>query len=196
MNEAQQFNSENPVIEEAVGIFDTPEDLQEALDDLEQNGFMRQELTVLAEEAALVKDTYPGAAAHIALDHPDAPRMVFIPKEILGEAQGIAIGIPVYVATIVAIIAAATSGGTMGEIFLAAAVAAGLSALLGLGIARYVTHRYTKWIRSQMERGGMVLWVALRAQEMQGRATSILRRHAARDIHIHKVPLYGRYRTP
>jgi hypothetical protein len=41
---------EEPTIREAVGVFDSPDKLQEAIDDLMSSGFDRAELSLLAAE--------------------------------------------------------------------------------------------------------------------------------------------------
>jgi hypothetical protein len=49
-------HQENPIVREAVGVFDNPETLQEAIHDLLSSGFDRAELSLLAAEKA-VEDT-------------------------------------------------------------------------------------------------------------------------------------------
>lgn len=186
----------NPVIREAVGIFDSPESLQAAIDDLEENGFMRQELSVLPGEKTVDSEVGEALPSEALADHADAPRRDFIPNEVLSEAEGVLIGIPVYIACAIAILVAVMAGGSLLEI-VAAALLAGLgSAMIGIGIANIVAARYRRAIDTRLMRGGMVLWVALRAKEMQGKALRILHRHAGHHVHIHEIPVYGSETEP
>ncbi len=184
--------SQNPVIREAVGIFTDATNLQQAIDALEEQGFMRQEISIFAHDLAPV----PGVAedarhAEAVKDDPASTRQVFIPVEIMGEVEGSLIGAPMYVAAVAGAIASAAAGGTIGFVIASAAIAGVAGGLLGYAAARLVHRKYQRAIEAQMQRGGIVLWVALRASSMQERALDILHRHAAQDVHVHDVPLNG-----
>ncbi len=184
--------SQNPVVREAVGIFNDAKNLQHALDALEEQGFMRQEISIFANDLAPV----PGVAeeprhADALKDDPSSTRQVFIPLEIMGEVEGSLIGAPMYVAAVAGAIASAAAGGTIAFVIASAVVAGIAGGLLGYIAATIVHRKYDRAIEAQMQRGGIVLWVALRAGGMQEVALDILHRHAAQDIHVHDVPLHS-----
>ena len=182
-----------PSVREAVGVFDDPRDLQAALDELEQNGFMRQELSVLAPEGRLggeVTERYTHSTH--AADDPKAPRTVFMPEEIIGEIEGSAIGIPLYISAIAGTCIVAGSGGTLLATVAAAAAAGAGGAAIGTLFARYIAKNHAENMQRHLERGGMLLWAAVRDEEQERRARRILARHSAHDVHVHEIPLHAR----
>ncbi len=186
------IENHNPVVREAVGIFNDATNLQHALDALEEQGFMRQEISIFANDIAPVS-TDPNTPRHAdaVKDDPSALRQVFIPVEIMGEVEGSVIGAPMYVGAVAGAIAAAAAGYTI-PVVLASAVIIGLGgAALGYFAAQWLHKKYDRAIEAQMQRGGIVLWVAVRAAGMQEIALEVLRKYSAHDVHLHDVPLNG-----
>ncbi|MDI1229493.1 MAG: hypothetical protein PSY14_17590 [bacterium] len=186
------IESQNPVVREAVGIFNDATNLQHALDALEERGFMRQEISIFANDIAPVSaDPNMPRHADAVKDDPSALRQVFIPVEIMGEVEGSVIGAPMYVGAVAGAIAAAAAGYTI-PVVLASAVIIGLGgAALGYFAAQWLHKKYDRAIQAQMQRGGIVLWVAVRAAGMQEIALEVLRKYSAHDVHMHDVPLNG-----
>jgi hypothetical protein len=180
-----------PSVREAVGVFDNPESLQMALDELEQEGFMRQELSILAPDK-VVAGQLGRLYNHVggAVDDPRAPRGVFVPDEIIGEIEGSVIGLPMYVAAIAGTAIVAGSGGTLLAAIAAAGVAGAAGAGIGSILAKYIAKHHAEQLQAHLERGGIVLWAAVRDPEQEKKARRILARHSARDVHIHEIPLH------
>jgi hypothetical protein len=44
------------------------------------------------------------------------------------------------------------------------------------------------FMQEQLDRGGVLLWVHLRDATAEERALDVLRRHGARDVHMHDIP--------
>ena len=189
---ARRNNSRVDVVYEAVGLFDKESDLQAAVDDLQSYGFMQQELSVLAGEKA-VQEKLGQAYLRTsdAADDPAAPRSIFISKASLGSGEGSLIGLPLYIAAVLAAGITAAAGGSVMAAILAAFIAGGAAALLGLFMARFMSRRHADRIKKQIDSGGLLLWVHLRSPDMRKRAVNILKKHAARNVHTHIVPLYG-----
>ena len=116
---------------EAVGIFHSPEGLQDAIDELLSSGFHRAELSLLASEAAVVdKLGHMYRKVDALADDPDVPRAAYVAGEDIGDAEGGIIGGLVYIgATAGAIVA---SGGTLLAVIVAAALAGGAGGLIGV----------------------------------------------------------------
>ena len=178
-------------VHEAVGVFNDADSLQAALDDLQMHGFMRQELSILADEKAIEQKL-----GHIyrrveeVEDDPAAPRTIFIPNETIGEAIGTAIGLPMYIAATTATGLIVSSGGTL-LTAIAGAAAAGLGgASIGSALAAFIAKHHADYIQSQIEHGGLLLWVHLRTPKTEKTAKEILSRHSAHDVHVHEIPLY------
>lgn len=182
-----------PSVREAVGVFEKPEDLQAALDDLEQNGFMRQEISILAPNGTIgEKVAHEYAHVSFAEDDPKASRTVFVPEEIIGELEGSVIGLPMYVFAIAGTCIVAGSGGTLLATMAAAAAAGAAGAGIGTLFAKYISEHHARQLQEHVERGGLLLWASVRDEEQERRARRVLGRHSARDVHIHEIPLSAR----
>ncbi len=182
-----------PSVREAVGVFDDPQSLQAAIDELEQNGFMRHELSILAPQSDKGQEIAQRYARSTeAADDPKAPRTVFMPEEIIGELEGSAIGIPLYISAIAGTCIVAGLGGTLLATIAAAAAAGAGGAAIGTLLARYIAKNHAEQLQRHLERGGLVLWAAVRDEEQERRARRILERHSAHDVHVHEIPLHAR----
>lgn len=184
-----QKNTENVIVREAVGVFKDPESLQAALDELETNGFRREELSVLAPHHK-VKEKLLTANPDLAMimDHPDTPRAVFIPKEIMGEIMGSLVGVPLYLGASFGGLAAIMEGAGWFYILMGIIAGGVAGAILG-GIVTLIT---TKWwnshIHRQIRNGGLVLWVNIRSPDQESKAWHILSDNHARYLHVHDIP--------
>lgn len=173
---------------EAVGVFETAESLQEAIDELLSSGFDRAEISLLAGEDAVrekLGHIYEAAAA--AEDDPDAPRTAYVSPESFGDAEGGVIGILTYIPATLAAGAIVASGGTIAAAAAATAIAGGAGAMIGVLLAAGIGESHAKFLRDQMERGGLLLWVLTATEEKEARAVKILSKHSAHDVHIHGV---------
>ena len=148
---------------EAVGVFDDPQRLQAAIDELEQNGFMRHELSILAPQGTEGRELAQ-SYAHVsqAVDDPRAPRTVFMPEEIIGELEGSAIGIPLYISAIAGTCIVAGMGGTLLATLAAAAAAGAGGAAIGTLLAKYIAKNHAEQLQEHLARGGFLLWAAVR----------------------------------
>jgi hypothetical protein len=64
----------------------------------------------------------------------------------------------------------------------------GTGGLIGATLAKLVGDHHAQYLKDQLDRGGLLLWVNLRDRAHEDRATEILRRHAGRDVHVHDLP--------
>jgi hypothetical protein len=80
-------------VREAVGVFDSIESLEAAINELQCSGFERHQVSVLGSEAA-VKERFgrPHVPTKLLKDDPKTPRSPDIQKEELGVGQGVIIG--------------------------------------------------------------------------------------------------------
>ena len=178
-------------VHEAVGTFDDVDSLQAAMDDLQTCGFMRQEISVLADDDVIKHkrgSTYE--RTEDAADDPSAPRTTFTPNETIGEAEGIAIAIPLYIMAVIASGFMIASGSSV-----IAAVAAGIfagitGAALGSIFAMRINKHHKQYIQNQIDRGGLLLWVHLRSVKLEKKAMRVLRKNDGHDVHVHEIPLY------
>lgn len=185
-----QQKSNQEIAREAVGIFQEVDAFEAAINELQQCGFARHELSVLANEEAVEREL-----GHIYKrveemeDSPNAPRTVFIPNETIKEAEGAIFSLPLYIAGMSALGVVVASGGTLLTILVATLGASGAGALIGGALASFLGEDHAESIQNQLDHGGLLLWVHTDTPEKEKTAVEILKKHSARDVHIHEIPV-------
>lgn len=176
-------------IREAVGIFHSPEDLQDAIDELLSSGFHRAELSLLASEHAVqAKLAHRYDKVDALEDDPRAPRAAYVSTEAIGDAQGGLIGALAYVGATVASGAIVASGGTLAAAIVAAALTGGAGGFVGSILAKWLGEHHAHLLQEQLSNGGLLLWVRTWARADETRAIEILLRHSASHAHVHTLP--------
>lgn len=174
---------------EAVGVFDDAGSLENAIDELLSSGFNRAEVSLLASEHA-VGEKLGHAYKKVAEleDDPAVPRAAWVSTGAIGDAEGALIGGLVYVGAVVAAGAVVASGGTLAGAIAGAAMAGGAGGLIGSVLAKLVGDHHADYLQEQLDHGGLLLWVRTRDGEHEKRATGILSKHSAHDVHVHELP--------
>lgn len=185
-----EYAYENTVmVREAVGVFQDPDALQSTLDELETNGFRRDEISVLAPHSEVQKKLMkenPGL--HDIMENPATPRAVFIPKEVMGEIFGSIVGLPLYIGAIFGGFLAIVE--QMGWLYIIFGLVAG--GLAGAFIGGFISYVVSQWweghIRRQLRNGGLVMWVNIRSPDQESKAWRIMSVNRARYLHVHDIP--------
>ncbi|MEP2545978.1 MAG: hypothetical protein ABJI82_15055 [Alphaproteobacteria bacterium] len=152
------------------------------------SGFNRAEISLLAGEDAVQEKLghiYEAAAA--AEDDPDAPRTAYVSPESIGDAEGGIIGILTYIPATLTAGATVARGGPTPAPAAATAIAGGVGAMIGVLLAAGIGESHAKFLRDQMERGGLLLWVLTPTKDKEDLAKAVLAKHSAHDVHIHGV---------
>jgi hypothetical protein len=179
-------------VREAVAVFDTAEDLQEAVDELMSSGFDRAELSLLAGQTAIdEKLGHRYRRASELEDDPAVPRQFYVSTEAIGDAEGWLVGGLLYVGAVATAGVVVASGGTLAAILTAASLAGGAGGLIGAALAKLVVDQHAHYLQEQIDRGGLLLWVRTWNAEREKRATEILGRHSGHDVHVHALPESG-----
>lgn len=176
------------IVREAVGVFHHWSNLQGAVDELLAHGFDRAEISLLAGEKA-VEDKLGHIYAKVAEleDAADAPRAAFVGRDSITEAKAFAISGLGYVGAVAAIGAVVASGGTLAAV-IGAAVAAGLGgAGLGTLLSRAMGREQAHDLETQLNKGGLLLWVRTRDAAHEARAIEVLKKHHGDDVHVHDL---------
>ncbi len=175
-------------VREAVGVFDTAADLQDAIDDLMSRGFDRAEISLLASEASVEEKLGHKYGKVTALeDDPAVPRAAYVSTESIGDAEGALIGGLMYVGAGILMGPVAAAGGTLAGIAGAAAVGGGVGGAFGALLAKLVGDQHAGRIEAQLQHGGLLLWVRVWDGDRAAKALEILKRHSGRDVHVHAV---------
>lgn len=174
-------------VREAVAVFPDEASLQEAIDDLLSHGFDRAEIGLLASERAVEEQLgHRYERVEELEDDSEVPRVGYVSKESLGDAEGSLIGAPLYVAAVAgAAGAVVASGGSLLAAIIGATAAGSAGALIGAVLAKLLGERHAHYLQEQIEHGGLLLWVRTWDAEEETRAVEILRRHSGRDVHVH-----------
>lgn len=175
-------------VREVVGVFRDEAALEAAIDELQECGFDRAEISLLASERAVV-DKLGHAYRKVAEIEDDlaVPRVAYVSKEDVGAADGGLIGALVYVGAIAGAGGVLASGGALGAALLWAALAGGTGAAVGFGLARWIDHQRAQRLGEQLEKGGLLLWIHCRSPECEAKATRLLRKYGAEDVHAHDL---------
>ena len=159
------------VVREAVGVFNRPEDLQDAIDELLSSGFHRAELSLLASEHAVEEKLgHRYEKVETLEDDPKVPRTAYVSTEAVGGAEGAVIGTLMYVGATAAAGAILVSGGTLAAGIAAMVVAGGAGGLIGTIVAKWLGDHHGQYLQRQMEHGGLLLWVRTWDLEEEKRA--------------------------
>ncbi len=170
---------------EAVGVFADAEELERTVQELLTHGFDHADISLLASEGTVRDKLARYQDTHVAEDDPGAPRRAWISSETRVEGRSALAGLLGYLgATTVAGVVFAT-GGAAAAAIAAGVVGGGATAAVGAALGRRLDRRIADALASQLDHGGIVLWVRLRQDEQAPEAIKILRCHGAMDVHLH-----------
>jgi hypothetical protein len=153
-------------VREAVGIFHSEQELQDAIDDLLTHGFARCELSLRGAGEATAAGRTP---------------------EALGNAEGSLIGGFAILPAFGAAWAAGATGAGMLAIGGLTVVSGGAGAAVGAALAALLARHHAANLTGQLAEGGLLLWVRTRSPELEQRALGILACHAGTLVHSHAV---------
>lgn len=175
-------------VREAVGVFHDPDRLEEAIEALQEAGFDRAQINLLSSlEAAERKLGRPIEDIRTLEDEGEIPHGNPVDRHELAEGKAALTAGLAGLGSLVAIGTVVASGGGLGLVLAAAALAGGLGGGIGALLAKALGERHAAAIERQLERGGLLLWVALRDPAQEARALEILKAHGAEDVHVHEI---------
>jgi Flp pilus assembly protein TadB len=176
-------------VREVVGVFRDETMLETTIDDLQECGFDRAEISLLASEES-VRQKLGHAYQKVAeLEDDEAVRIAYVSKEDYGAAEGGLISGLVYVGALAGAGTIVASGGALGGALLAAALWGGAGGAFGLVLARWLDRQRAQKLTEQIEKGGLLLWVHARDAEHEAKAIEVLERNGAEDVHAHDLTL-------
>jgi len=174
---------------EVVGAFQDPEALENAMSALTSAGWDHSDLSLLAQEEFL--ESKPPAAyrnSDQAADDPRVPHAAAMSDTDLRQGRTLATSIAGTLAAFAASgVTILTGGAALAAIAAAALAGTGAAATVN-AIGRDIASKREAFLREQVERGGILLWVRLRGKGEAVTACDILRRHGAVDVHTHVLP--------
>jgi hypothetical protein len=181
-------NTARTTIREAVGVFKDAGKMEDAVEELEESGFDRAEISLLAsDDTVRQKLGHRFYDAKSLEDDPAVPRKAFVSTAAIGDAEGALIGGLMYAGALAAAGVTVASGGAFGAL-LAAAVAGGASGgLVGGVLASLVGESQARQIEDEIRHGGLLVWVRTPSEDDEKRALDVFRRNGAADVHVHSI---------
>ena len=174
---------------EAVGVFATTDELEAAIDALAGAGFDRTQMSLLGADSMIAPHVAPSITdTDRAADDPEAPRAAPVSEIDLRQGRTLAASMAGVIAGLVASGAAIMTGtAAIAAVIGAAAVGGGATRAVNAG-GRWIERGRAVFLREQVDRGGILLWVTATDPERAAAAQGILTRHGARHAHLHPDP--------
>jgi hypothetical protein len=187
-NREGETMTEPNAIREVVAAFDGREGLENAIEDLQSHGFDRSQLSLLASRSTVEDALHrPLDDTHALEADPETPRSEPLAKTDVGNVVGVTVGAPAAFAALTAAgAAAALTGGVAGIAIAALAAGGGVGALGGFLAKKYDDHIAAD-LQTQVEHGGILLWVSVRDPGQEADARRVLARHARGEVHAHDI---------
>ena len=143
-----------------MGVFESEDALQAAIDDLLSHGFNRAEISLLAATDSVEKKL--GHAYRRVAEIEDdfsAPRIAYVAEEDVGNAEGAVIGGLIYIGAVAGLIPVVASGGAMAAALAALVLGGGSGAAIGAVLAKLIGKEHGEYVADQIKHGGLTLWV-------------------------------------
>jgi hypothetical protein len=176
----------NFTVREAVGVFDSVELLEAAINELQASGFERYQISVLGSETSIKKNFVESDIPEKLSENTSRTAPSAIQKEALGVGQGVIIGNSTFAGML---LAAASTEVTLisGTLVATLAIGAVEGAALKTILAKLLGNEYLDFFQKRLEQGDLLLWVAVSNPEVQAKAFSILRKYKGRNVHAHNI---------
>jgi hypothetical protein len=168
---------------EAVAVFHDVADLDKAVEALIAAGFDKDDVSLLASEAAVEEKLGQRYERVEEMeDDPAAPRVAYRTLADFAENER---AIANSLTFLPAMLAAGTVVASAGVVAAAITGAAVGGAVLSTVLARWLDKTHADHLQEQLEHGGLLLWVNTSTKDKQEAAVHILKAHAASDVHVH-----------
>jgi hypothetical protein len=175
-------------VREAVGTFRSEERLEAAISELTSSGWDRAELSLLAPESLIAPHLPVEQPARQAVDDPTLERGAVVSDADVRQGRTLASGMAGVIAAFGAAGAVVATGGSALIALVGAAVVGGGATAAVHAAGRWFGARREHFLDEQVDSGGILLWVHLRAPGQEQEALNILRRHGAENVHVHELP--------
>ncbi|GBE44197.1 MAG TPA: hypothetical protein ENH05_08045 [Rhizobiales bacterium] len=188
-NEHKHENPGDPYkVREVVAVFDSAEELEDAVEKLQESGVARPDVSLLATDKAIMDKLGRHFRKVSELeDNPLTPQAAFVSSADIAEEEAVLVGVPLYIGAVAGTLAVVASGGALGFILAAAAAGGAGGAAIGALAARALGKQHAKNLEEQLKRGGLLLWVRVRDNTRQDDIEAILSGAGGRHVHAHDL---------
>lgn len=171
---------------EAVAVFNELKKLDEAVAELESEGFPRHSISVLGNKEKVNKRFGADAVRPEWLeDNPNAPRGISVRPEEKTIGASLIVAIPAYVGGCIGLL---TVNPASNDVLLGAVTLGSLlGAAIGAAILSLIGIKLKDRINKQIRKGGLLLWVGTPEPEKEELALKVLRKNGGYHVHIHNI---------
>lgn len=175
-------------VREVVARFDDAEKFESAAEAVEMAGIDRSAISMMASEQAVEEKLGHRFARTESLEDDGAvPQTVYSDRHEMAEGKAAAVGIPGYVAGGAAGLAVVASGGALAAAMIAAAAGGAVGAGIGALAGQFISSQHAENLEAQIEKGGLLLWVAVRDEAEEAKVRVLLEENGGRDVHAHLI---------
>ncbi len=173
---------------EVVGVFNDAASLEAATDALLACGFQHAQISLLAgEEAVAAKLGHKYQKVEELEDDPAAPRIAYRSNASIDAAKNALLETLVPIGAVAAAGAIFASGGAWAAVLGTGLLGAEVGGFLAGALGETVEDRHAKYLREQLDHGGLLLWVRVFDDAGEQAAKEILAKHSGRDVHAHAL---------
>ncbi|WP_144098589.1 hypothetical protein [Croceicoccus sediminis] len=169
-------------IREAVALFPTEKSLEEAIVRLQEQGVDRSRISVLGHLPSAADADGARNWMHHLTNLDAAPRGNPGEDEVMPEAKAAVIGLPGYGGAMAGLVAVMASGGTLGIAIASAILVGAVGGGGGYIVSRMIERSHHDQIATQLEAGGLVVWVKLQDDDRQ--VLDMLEQLGGKNAHV------------
>ena len=169
-------------VREAVALFPSEDQLETAILALEESGIDRARISVLGylpskDDAGTARNWM----RHL-VDVDAAPRGAPKGRSAMAEAETAVVALPGFGGAMFGLIAVMASGGALGLAVASAILAGAVGSGAGYLLARSISEHHTEEVVTQLEAGGLVLWIALHDDDEK--ILNLLKKAGGQKAHV------------
>ena len=172
---------------EVVGIFTTIEELDQAVGELFTHGFDQSSLSIPSNEIEIkqkLKRNYKSIAD--LADNPNVPRTSFQAEENIGIAEGAIISVLIYIGAMVTAAIIISKGKDLDYTLTVIAIITGAATAIGILLAIMLNNHHKNYIKNQLKKGGLLLWVQLKNKSQANVVIKVLKHNQAINAYLRK----------
>lgn len=179
-------------VREVIAGFHSSDDFENAVTKLEESGFKRDAINMMASHDAVKRKLGGHFVANTKIDEDESiPQAIYDDKHDVTSEKRIAVGIPVYIGGLGAGLAVVATGGTLAFAALIAAAGASVGAGVGSLIARAIGKHHAEFLEKQLSLGALMVMVEVNGADDEKKAITLLKSAGGENVHAHSLTRYA-----
>lgn len=181
-------------VREVIAGFHSSEDFEKAVARLEESGFKRDAINMMASHDAVKRKLGRHFVAGMKIDEDESiPQAIYDDEHDVISEKRMAVGLPVYIGGLGAGLAVVATGGTLAFAALIAAAGASVGAGMGTLIARTIGKKHAEFLEKQLSLGALMVMVEVEDAKHEDRAVALLKSAGGENVHAHTLTRYAAF---